>query len=172
MKVRLPGRCGVFSPRRPREARSAAELGRRCPGVRLTTIDRSPAPGQAFPGNVRRRPKLPGVGRTFSERRVFPQGQNEVRSAAERAVHEQGWSIKPGATEWELRAAQNMSSMSWGERITISMGTAPGGGTQVIADSKLVFGFVDWGRNKSNVHDLFRSMETVLGPGHHESAQS
>lgn len=105
------------------------------------------------------------MGRRYQERRIYSQDQPEVRQAAERAVYELGLSVKPGATEWEVQASQSMSALSWGERLTLLIATAPGGGTQVLAESKLVFGFVDWGRNRENVTSLFTSMEALLGPG-------
>jgi hypothetical protein len=58
-----------------------------------------------------------------------------------------------------------MSTFSWGERIAVVTATNPGGGTQVVAESKLVFGFFDWGRNQRNVEQLLASMDGALGPG-------
>lgn len=105
------------------------------------------------------------MARIHSERRVFPQPQTEVYRAAERAIVEAGLRIGSGATEYELRAERGINSGSWGERITFTMATFPGGGTQVIIQSKLVLGLFDWGRNANNVERLFGSMEIVLGPG-------
>ena len=105
------------------------------------------------------------MGRRYQERRIYPQAQAEVHQAADRALLEMGLDRKAGATEYEIQASQTMSALSWGERVTVRMATAPGGGTQVLAESKLVFGFVDWGRNQGNVEQLFSAMETVLGPG-------
>lgn len=105
------------------------------------------------------------MGRRYAERRIYRQTQAEVRQAAERAIYEMGLEVKPGATEWEIRAARSISNLSWGERISILMATSPGGGTQVVAESKLVFGFFDWGRNRQNVEALFTSMAALVGPG-------
>lgn len=105
------------------------------------------------------------MGRMHQERRIYSQSQGEVRGAAERAIYELGLTIDPGATEWEVRARRSMTTQTWGERIKLLMATAPGGGTQVLAESKLAFGFFDWGRNQANVEALFTSMEVVLGPG-------
>ncbi len=105
------------------------------------------------------------MARVYRERRVYPQPQSEVRQVAERAVYELGLAVKPDATEWQISASRSMSTLSWGERLTVQMATSPGGGTQVVAESKLVFGFVDWGRNRTNVEALLASMDDVLGPG-------
>lgn len=105
------------------------------------------------------------MGRRYAERRIYSQSQTEVRQAVTRAVYELGLEVKPDASEWEIRAARSMSNLSWGERISVLMATSPGGGTQVVAESKLVFGFVDWGRNQNNVDALFNSMAALLGPG-------
>lgn len=105
------------------------------------------------------------MARIHQEKRVFPQPQAEVRRAAERAIVEAGLSLSSEATEYELKASRGINSGSWGERIRFIMATSPGGGTQVIIESKLTLGFFDWGRNKDNIESLFSSMEVVLGPG-------
>lgn len=105
------------------------------------------------------------MARVYQQRRIFDRPQAEVRIAVERAMYQQGMSIKPHGTEWELRASRSMSSLSWGERIKVLLATSPGGGTQVLTESKLVFGFVDWGRNQENVEGLFDAMEDLAGPG-------
>ncbi len=101
----------------------------------------------------------------YQERRIYSQPQAEVRVAVERAVYELGLEVKPDSSEWEIRGARTMSTLSWGEQIKVLMATSPGGGTQVLAESKLVFGFVDWGRNKKNVDQLLTSMAALIGPG-------
>lgn len=101
----------------------------------------------------------------YRQRRVFPQPQLEVQRAAERAVVEAGLKLGSGSTEYEMKASRGINGGSWGERIVFTMATFPGGGTQVIIQSKLVLGLADWGRNEQNVHELFSSMEVVLGPG-------
>lgn len=73
--------------------------------------------------------------------------------------------IAPGATDYQIRVTQGVSGGSWGERISLTLATFPGGGTQVVIESKLVLGLWDWGRNADNVTTLFASMESVLGPG-------
>lgn len=83
----------------------------------------------------------------------------------DRAVRELGLVPDPDSGEWEVRAAQPMTNLSWGERIHVLTATNPGGGTQVVAESKLVFGFVDWGRNRKNVEAIFESLDTTIGPG-------
>lgn len=105
------------------------------------------------------------MGRSYRERRVYQYPQAEVRVSVERAMHELGMPMKPGASEWEIRATRSFSAKSWGERLTIHMATFPGGGTQVIAESKLVFGLVDWGRNQSNIEEIYDSMAALVGPG-------
>lgn len=105
------------------------------------------------------------MGRRYQERRIYTQTQAEVRQAVERAVYELGLEVKPESTEWEIQGARTMSALSWGEQVKILMATSPGGGTQVLAESKLTFGFVDWGRNQKNVEDLLNSMGALLGPG-------
>lgn len=105
------------------------------------------------------------MGRVYRERRIYGCTQAEVRAAAERAVYELGMAVKPDSTEWELQADRAMSALSWGERMKALMATSPGGGTQVVLESKLVFGFMDWGRNQKNVESFFETMETVIGPG-------
>jgi hypothetical protein len=105
------------------------------------------------------------MGRVYRERRIYGCSQAEVRAAAERAVYELGMAIKPASTEWELQADRTMSALSWGERIKALMATSPGGGTQVLLESKLVFGFIDWGRNQQNVESFFETIETIIGPG-------
>jgi hypothetical protein len=107
------------------------------------------------------------MARKFSERRIYEQPQTEVRQAVERALVELGLTIKPGGTEWEITASRGINPLSWGERITVTMATFPGGGTQVITESKLSLGiaFVDWGRNQANVEAIYQAMEPVVGPG-------
>ncbi|MGI9595520.1 MAG: hypothetical protein ACR2QK_05135 [Acidimicrobiales bacterium] len=105
------------------------------------------------------------MGRKYQERRIYSQGQAEVRTAVERAVYELGLEVKPGSSEWEIQGSRSMSTFSWGEQIKVLMATSPGGGTQVLAESKLVFGFVDWGRNQKNVEQLLESMAALVGPG-------
>lgn len=105
------------------------------------------------------------MGRMYRERRIYQSPQREVRAAAERAVYELGMEVKPAATEWELEASRSISPLTWGERVKALVATSPGGGTQVLIESKLVFGFVDWGRNQKNVVEMFASMEHLLGPG-------
>ncbi len=83
----------------------------------------------------------------------------------DRAVRELGLEPDPDSGEWEVRAAQPMSNLSWGERIHVLTATNPGGGTQVVVESKLVFGFVDWGRNRRNVDAVLTSLDATLGPG-------
>ena len=82
------------------------------------------------------------MGRVYRERRIYQVPQGEVRAAAERAVYELGLGIKPAATEWEIEATRSISPLTWGEKVKTLMATSPGGGTQVIVESKLVFGFV------------------------------
>jgi len=106
------------------------------------------------------------MARSYRERRVFDHPQAEVRRAAERAVVEVGLTIAPGGTDWQLAAQRGVNAGSWGERIRFTMATNPGGGTQVIIESKLVLGLFDWGKNRENISALFSSMEVVLGPGH------
>ncbi len=105
------------------------------------------------------------MARTHRQRRIYDQPQAEVRQAVERAMYELGLEIKPDSTEYEVRGVHSMSTLSWGEQVKVLLATFPGGGTQVVAESKLVFGFVDWGRNTSNVEGLFGSMAALLGPG-------
>lgn len=105
------------------------------------------------------------MGRSHRERRVYPQDRDEVRAAAQRAVGELGLVPDPTSGEWEVRASQAMSTFSWGEKVVVLTATNPGGGTQVVAESKLVFGFFDWGRNQKNVEQLLATMDGVLGPG-------
>ena len=105
------------------------------------------------------------MGRRHRERRIYPQERDEVRTAAQRAVIELGLFPDPESGEWEVRTKQAMSTFSWGERIVVVTATNPGGGTQVLAESKLVFGFFDWGRNQSNVEQLLASIDGLLGPG-------
>ena len=105
------------------------------------------------------------MGRRYRERRIYPQDRTEVRNAAWRGVHELGLTPDPASGEWEVRSSQSMSTFSWGERIVVLTATNPGGGTQVVAESKLVFGFFDWGRNQRNVEQLLASMDEALGPG-------
>lgn len=75
--------------------------------------------------------------------------------------------IEPGATETEIKGSKGMSALSWGENITVNMGTFPGGGTQVLIESRLKFslGFVDWGKNQANCETLTAALENRLGPG-------
>ncbi len=105
------------------------------------------------------------MGRTYTERRIYAEPQTKVRAAVERAVYELGMEVQPGSTEWEIKASHSMSALTWGERITGLMATSPGGGTQAVIESKLVFGFVDWGRNQKNVAGMFEAMEALIGPG-------
>ncbi len=105
------------------------------------------------------------MARTYRQRRIYDHRQTEVGQAVERAMYELGLEIKPDATEYEVRGARSMSTLSWGEQVKVLLATSPGGGTQVIVESKLVFGFVDWGRNRSNVEAIFTSMAALLGPG-------
>lgn len=111
------------------------------------------------------------MARRYQERRVFPQSQSEVVVIAERAVAEVGLKINGRTADHELKASKGIQSGSWGERIRFQLATFPGGGTQVIIESRLVFGLFDWGRNRENVEGLFRSMEVVLGPGRHRQVE-
>ena len=83
----------------------------------------------------------------------------------DRAVRELGLEPDPASGEWEVRAARPMGTFTWGERIEVVTATNPGGGTQVVAESKLVFGFFDWGRNQQNVEGIFASLDATLGAG-------
>lgn len=105
------------------------------------------------------------MGSTYQERRIYDHTQAEVRSAVERAMYELGLNIDPVVSEYEMRADRTMSTFSWGERIKVLMATSPGGGTQVLMESKLVFGFVDWGRNQKNVKAMFDAMAQLIGEG-------
>lgn len=105
------------------------------------------------------------MGRRYQQRRIYDRPQSEVRRGVERAVYELGLEVQPDSSEWEIQASRSMSTLTWGERVKVLMATSPGGGTQVLAESKLVFGFVDWGRNQKNVEQLFESMAALLGPG-------
>jgi hypothetical protein len=84
---------------------------------------------------------------------------------ADRAVREIGLVPNPASGEWEVRASQPRSNYTWGERIHVITATNPGGGTQVVVESKLVFGFVDWGRNQRNVEAVLASLDATIGPG-------
>ena len=84
----------------------------------------------------------------------------------DRAIRELGLAIPTRQSgEWEVRAARAMGTFTWGEKIHVLTATNPGGGTQVVAESKLVFGFFDWGRNRQNVEAIFESLDTTIGPG-------
>ncbi len=83
----------------------------------------------------------------------------------DRAVRELGLEPDPSGGEWEVRAARPMGTLTWGERVHVVTATNPGGGTQVVAESKLVFGFVDWGRNRQNVEAIFAALDATIGPG-------
>ncbi|MEM9565194.1 MAG: hypothetical protein AAGA93_21410 [Actinomycetota bacterium] len=95
---------------------------------------------------------------------MYAQDRSEVRPAVDRAVRELGLTPDPTSGEWEVRASQSMSTFSWGERIHVLTATNPGGGTQVVVESKLVFGFVDWGRNQRNVESIIGSLDDLLTP--------
>lgn len=64
----------------------------------------------------------------------------------------------------EVKATQQASPFSWGENISALLASAPGGGSQVVVQSKLKFGFFDYGRNQANVEKLFDAIDGRLGP--------
>lgn len=108
---------------------------------------------------------LPAMGRRYRERRIYQSGRAETRAMVDRAVREIGLEPDPSSGEWEVRAARPMGTFTWGERIHVVAATNPGGGTQVVAESKLAFGFFDWGNNQRNVESIFDSLDSTIGPG-------
>lgn len=103
--------------------------------------------------------------RRHTERRTYAQRPHEVRATVERVVRELGLRPRPGDGEWEIVASRPIGPMTWGERITVITATDPGGGTQVIAESRLTFGLVDWGHNRANVESILGGLDTTLGTG-------
>jgi hypothetical protein len=108
---------------------------------------------------------LPGMPRSATERRIYARDRADVRSAVERAVTEVGMRLDPPEGEWEVRASRPASLMTWGERIHVVTATNPGGGTQVVVESRLAFGLLDWGRNRENVQAILAALDGALGPG-------
>ncbi len=108
----------------------------------------------------------PSVGRKYSERLEFQRSAEDTIRAVEVAFTECGFppsrSNTPSTGMTEVRASRQMSAGSWGENVTAQVATAPGGGSQVVVESKLVFGFVDWGRNKTNVSQVVLALTRRL----------
>lgn len=105
------------------------------------------------------------MGRLYRERRIYQATRAEARAMGDRAIREIGLDPDPSSDEWEIRAARPMGTFTWGERIHLVTATNPGGGTQIVVESKLVFGFFDWGRNRQNVEAILASLDTTIGPG-------
>lgn len=105
------------------------------------------------------------MGRRYRERRIYEADRGAARAMADRAVREIGLEPDQASGEWEIRAARPMGTFTWGERIHVLTATNPGGGTQVVVESKLVFGFYDWGRNQQNVEAILAALDDTLGPG-------
>ena len=104
------------------------------------------------------------MARRATGRRVYAQDRSEVRAAVEEVVGALGMRLEESDGEWEVRARQPVSFMTWGERIQVITATNPGGGTQVVAESRLSFGLVDWGRNQRNVDDILARLDERLDP--------
>lgn len=106
------------------------------------------------------------MGRKYSERREFQRNVEDTVRAVEVAFTECGFppsrSNSPSAGMIEVRASQQMSLASWGENVSAKVAAAPGGGSQVVVESKLIFGFVDWGRNKTNVDQVLVALSRRL----------
>jgi hypothetical protein len=60
-------------------------------------------------------------------------------------------------------AVRSTSLWSWGENVTIQVGQAgPTQPSEARIDSALVFGLVDWGRNRKNVDKIVEALEGFL----------
>ena len=102
------------------------------------------------------------MARRATGRRVYAQDRSGVRTAVEAVVGALGLRLEDAAGEWEVRARRGVSLMTWGERIQIVTATNPGGGTQVVVESRLTFGLIDWGRNQSNVDEILAALDERL----------
>ena len=101
--------------------------------------------------------------RSHHDRRTYAHDPADVRLAVPRVMGELGLRLRPGAGEWEVQASRPISMVTWGERITVTSATNPGGGTQVIVESRLSFGLVDWGRNRRNVDEILDALDAWFG---------
>lgn len=62
-----------------------------------------------------------------------------------------------------VQATSDLSAASWGENLTVQLGSARDGETTVVIHSNLKFGLVDWGKNKRNVTRIRNELRQRLG---------
>jgi hypothetical protein len=55
-----------------------------------------------------------------------------------------------------------MSLRSWGENITVTVGTD--GTTEIVSECRFPTQFVDWGKNRANVTRLLSMLRLTLAP--------
>ena len=63
-----------------------------------------------------------------------------------------------------IHAKTGINLRTWGETITIQLGSHDGGATtEMIIDSKLKFGLAGWGKHESNFATITQAVQTALG---------
>ncbi|MEL7207362.1 MAG: hypothetical protein AAGK32_03860 [Actinomycetota bacterium] len=65
-----------------------------------------------------------------------------------------------------IQAKTGITMRTWGENLTIRLGSPDGGGTtEMVVESNLKFGLVAWGKHEKNFETIARAVDYALRPG-------
>ncbi|MBI2077032.1 MAG: hypothetical protein HYT80_01490 [Euryarchaeota archaeon] len=76
------------------------------------------------------------------------------------------WTVRE-RTERRVVVRSGFSIRSWGEEITVDVLARPSGGTRVKAESRILVGLWDWGKNRSNLARLTKALDTEIARVRH-----
>lgn len=99
-----------------------------------------------------------------TETRLIPGAYDAVfRAVCDSAVSQGMVVIAADPASGGIQLKTNMTMMTWGENLGVSVRPAPGG-TEVTVTSALKFGLVDWGKNGENIGNLFFRIGSLVAP--------
>ncbi|MDP3972048.1 MAG: hypothetical protein Q8P61_03950 [Candidatus Nanopelagicales bacterium] len=99
-----------------------------------------------------------------SEPEVFPFDYGIVFAAVGETLPAVGFRVvSADPATGVIHGTTELSPASWGENLTIQLGSAQPAETTVVIHSNLKFGLVDWGKNKRNVAKIQEELRRRLG---------
>lgn len=95
---------------------------------------------------------------------TFPGTTEQITEACLQALRECRFSVEDSSVaQGRIRARAGISVRSWGENITVTVGT--NGNTEIVSKCRMRTTTADWGKNRANVNKLFSVMRSALVPG-------
>jgi hypothetical protein len=92
---------------------------------------------------------------------TFPGTTEQITKACLQAIQECRFSVQDSSvTQGHIRARARINFRSWGENITVTVGT--NGNTEIVSESWMPITTADWGKNRANVNKLFSIVRSAL----------